>query len=347
MKLKNLILFSALVHYSSFVLAQTELKKPEVSQAAAVNQRIGLTDINITYHSPLAKGRVIWGELVPYNEVWRAGANENTTISFSTDVKIEGKLLPSGSYGLHLIPTQKEWTVIFSNKNYAWGSFFYAEKDDAVRVTVNPKVGTNQDWLSYNFSNPQAQSTTVELHWEKLIVPFNIEVDVPETVFESMRKELANINGFFWQGHNQAAAYCIKNNIHLDVARTWIDKSIGIQKNFTNLTTKSKLLDKQGNNAAAEDLRKEALTLADEAQLNAHGYELLAQNNSNEAITVFKLNVKRYPASWNVYDSLAEALEGAGDKKGAIANYKTALSKAPEAQRKRIETTIKKLEGKS
>jgi len=343
--MKSLILTSLLALSGLIVTAQTDLKKPEASQASTITQRIGITDIAISYHSPLAKGRAIWGELVPYNEVWRAGANENTTVSFSTDVKVEGKSLAAGTYGLHMIPSPKEWVIIFSKNYYSWGSFFYNEKEDAVRVTVTPRPAPSQDWLSYYFSNPQAQSVSAVLRWEKIEVPFKIEVDVPETVYQSMRKELSNINGFFWQGHNQAAAYCIQHNIHLDDASAWVEKSITMQKNFSNLTTKSKLLEKQGKATEADVLKKEALTLANENQLNAYGYDLLGQEKTNEAIEVFRLNVKKYPTSWNTYDSLAEALEKSGDKKGAIENYKIALSKAPEIQKKRLTSTLKRLEG--
>lgn len=322
---------------------QRELTAPELSQAASVTQRIGLTDISISYHSPLAKGRKIWGELVPYNEVWRAGANENTVISFSTDVTVEGKFLAAGTYGLHMIPTPREWKVIFSKNAAAWGSFFYNEKEDALRVNVVPRKAENQEWLSYSFINPKAISVTAALHWEELVIPFDIGIDVPETVYQNMKKELTGINGFFWQGFNQAAAYCIQNKIHLDDAAKWIDNSISIQKNFTNLNTKAKLLEVQQNNAEASAIKKEALSIADEVQLNAYGYELLGQGRMNDAIELFRDNVKRYPTSWNVYDSLGEALEKSGDKKGAMANYKTALAKAPEAQKKRLETVISKL----
>ena len=345
MKKITLSLCLALCGYGAS--SQTELKNPEASQAASVSQRIGLTDIAISYHSPLAKGRNIWGELVPYNEVWRAGANENTVITFSTDVKIEGKSLAAGSYGLHMIPTQKEWTLIFSKNYYAWGSYFYKENEDALRVMITPHSAPMQDWLSYNFIAPQPQSVQVELHWEKLAIPFRIDIDVPELVFQSMSKELTNAPGFQWQSHNQAASYCIRNNIHLNEASQWIDKSIGIQKNFTNLNTKSNLLSKQGKTQEAGELKKEALQLADEAQLNAYAYDLMGQGKTNEATEIFRLNVKRYPASWNAYDSLGEALDSAGDKKGAIANYKTALAKAPDGQKKRIGEILKKLEGKS
>lgn len=343
MKKLPLIVF-AIFLTSLTAWAQTELKKPEASQAAKVSQRIGLTDIEISYHSPLTKGRTVWGDLVPYGKVWRAGANENTSISFSTDVKVGGKNLLAGTYGLHMIPEKDAWTIIFSKNYYSWGSFFYTEAEDALRIKVTPQTCEMQDWLGYYFSNPTASSVTFELRWEKLRVPVLVEVDVPETVFQSMQKELVHINGFFWQGYNQAAAYCVSNNIHLDIAEKWLEKSISIQKNFTNLTTKSKLKALQNNSTESEKLAKEAMDLADEAQLNSYGYQLLAQNKNAEAINIFSLNVKRYPASWNVYDSLAEAYELGGNKKSALSNYKIALSKAPEAQKSRLNDTIKKLE---
>lgn len=343
MKKLPFLLF-AIILCNFAALAQTELKKPEASQAAKVSQRIGLTDIEINYHSPLIKNRTVWGDLVPYGKVWRAGANENTSISFSTDVKIGGKQLLAGTYGLHMIPEKDEWTIIFSKNYYSWGSFFYSESEDALRIKVKPLSSEMQDWLGYYFINPTASAVTFELRWEKLRVPVLVEVDVPETVFQSMQKELVHINGFFWQGYNQAAAYCISNNIHLDMAEKWIEKSIAIQKNFTNLTTKSKLKALQNNQAEAEKLSKEAMELADEAQLNSYGYQLLSQNKNAEAINIFSINVKRYPSSWNVYDSLAEAYELGGNKKSALSNYKIALSKAPEAQKSRLNETIKKLE---
>jgi len=341
MKKLFLILLTCL---SSYVLqAQTDLKRPEASQAAMVMQRIGLTDITIHYHSPLMKGRKIWGDIVPYDKVWRAGANENTTISFTDDVKVNGRLLTAGTYGLHMIPTEKDWTIIFNKNAGAWGSFFYEEKEDALRITVTPKSAPDQNWLSYVFTDLQPRSVIAELHWEKMAVPFKIEVDVPEVVMKSIRQELTSINGFFWQGFNQAANYCIQENIHLDEASRWVEKSISLQKNFANMNTKAKLLEKQGKADEAASLRKEAVSIADEAQLNTYGYQLMGEGKSKEATEIFQLNVKRYPDSWNVYDSLGEALLNAGDKKGASSNYKTALAKAPDNQKQRIEDILKKL----
>lgn len=342
--MKKFLLFLFLITAFLNVKAQRDLTLPEVSQAASVTQQIGLTTIEITYHSPLVNNRKVWGGLVPYDEVWRAGANENTTISFSTDVKIEGKSLPAGTYGLHMIPRTDKWTIIFSKDFRSWGSFFYNDKQDALRVDVIPKEAVSQNWLSYTFKNPLPQSVITEMHFEKISVEFKIDVDVPETVVQSMQEELKSIPGFFPAAHQQAAAYCVRNKVHLDLASAWIDKSINLQKNFANLNTKSQLLELQGKKEEAATFKKEALSMVDETQLNTYGYELLNAGRTEEAISIFKENVKRYPDSWNVYDSLAEAYERSNNNKPALENYKLAQKKAPEAQQERLKKTISRLE---
>ena len=159
------------------------------SLKAGVMQRLGAdTDITIEYSRPGVKGRKIWGALVPYGMApgnqysknqpfpWRAGANENTTISFSKDVLIEGKPLPAGKYGLHMIPSEKEWTIVFSKNNSAWGSFSYKPEEDALRVTVTPVAAPFEVWLSYGFDDLAGKSATAFLRWEKLKVPFKISL---------------------------------------------------------------------------------------------------------------------------------------------------------------------------
>jgi hypothetical protein len=324
-------------------IAQPELTMPESSQQASVTQRIGLSDISISYHSPRVKGRTIWGDVVPYDAVWRAGANENTIITFSSDVKVEGQPLAAGTYGLHMIPSQKEWTVIFSKNSSAWGSYFYNEKEDALRVKVLPESAPAQEWLSYTFASPEENSVKVLLRWEKIAVPFKITIDVPEVVYQSMKKELSGLNGFYWQSYNTAAEYCILNNIHLDDAAAWADRSLKSHEGFANLNTKANLLEKQGQKDKAEALRKKALDVGTEGELNAYGYQLMNEGRLQEAVEVFKLNARQHPASWNVYDSLGDALKAAGDKKAAIENFNKALSKAPEDQKKRIKDIIAKL----
>lgn len=338
------IFLGCLLLMVSAISRAQQLTMPEASQLATVTQRIGLTDIEIVYHSPLANGRAIWGKLVPYNEVWRAGANENTTIRFSTDVQIEGKPLAAGTYGLHMIPTTGAWTVIFSKNATSWGSFFYNESEDALRVTVTTNVAENQDWLSYQFTALKPASTIVTMHWEKLTVPFKIEVNVKEVVYQSITEQLRGVNGFSSESFLQAARYCLNNNIHLDQAMNWANQSIEIQETFGNLNVKSKLLALQGQTASADSLQKKALSIANEAQINQYGYDLIGQKKVKDAIAIFQMNVKKYPNSWNAYDSLAEAFGLDGNKKDAIKNYKTALAKAPQAQHKRIEDAIKALE---
>lgn len=340
--MKNL-LFLLMICFSFPVIAQRNLTLPEASQAAEVMQQIGLTRIRITYHSPLVNDRVVWGGIVPYNEVWRAGANENTVIEFTSDILIEGKKLPAGSYGLHMIPAKDHWTIIFSKDSKSWGSFFYDQDNDALRVSVQPETAEMQNWLSYSFRNVGADSVQVVMHWEKMQIAFDVQVNVPEVVVRSMREELKNIPGFFPEAYQQAAAYCVNRKVHLEEAELWIDKSISLRKGFANLNTKAQLLELQGKSKEAKQTSEEAMTLADEQQLNAYGYELLAQGNAAGAIRIFNENVKRYPDSWNVYDSLAEAYERSGANKSALEYYRKALAKAPEAQQKRLKGTIEKL----
>lgn len=328
--------------------SQSELTMPDQSQKAGVSQRIGLTDITVSYHSPLVKGREIWGELVPFGEVWRAGANENTVITFSTPVTVQNQPLAAGSYGLHMIPGKDSWVVIFSNNSSSWGSYFYDKTEDALRVEVTPVVLPMQEWLSYSFSNITPASTDLLMHWEKIGVSFTVKADVPEVVYRNMKNELRGSMGFAWEPLYQAANYCLTKNMHLDDAIKWVDQSISIQPNFLNLETKSKLLSKTGKSEEATALHNRALELATEGQLNTYGYNLLASGAKEEALTIFKLNVKRNPGSWNAYDSLAETQLASGDTKNGLANYEVALSKAPDNQKKRIQNIISKIkkEGK-
>jgi len=341
--MKALLLGAALLVSGSLFAQFPNVTLPEASQAASLSQQIGLTDVDVTYHSPLSRGRKIWGDLVPYNEVWRAGANENTTVSFSTDVSVEGQKLAAGTYGLHMIPTEAEWTIIFSKSNAAWGSYFYKESEDALRVKVKPQEAAAQDWLSYTFEELQMGSAVLALRWEKLRVPVKIAVDVPQTVVADLRRQLTGLSGFNPDAYYTAAAYCFRNKVNEQEAMTWLDRSIRDKPTFQNQRLKADLLEKEGKKTEAEALRKKALDAADEAGLNAYGYQLLGQGKTTEAIDVFRTNVKRYPTSWNVYDSLAESLENTGNKKEALTYYKTARQKAPKDQHARLDKTIAKL----
>jgi tetratricopeptide (TPR) repeat protein len=324
-------------------LAQAPIKLPEASPAATVAQTVGLTQIEIAYHRPAVNGRKIWGGLVPYNEVWRAGANENTSVRFSSPVTVEGKKLPAGTYGLHMIPGEKEWTVAFSTVSVAWGSYSYDPKEDAARVTVAPRPAELEERLSYRFDNPTDTSVVASMHWEKLAVPFRIEIDTPGVVVESLRSQLRGLPRFSWQGWNQAAAYCLEHGVNLPEALRWSEESIRLNENFQNLRVKAGLLEKSGDAKTAETLRTRAMKIAGESDLNLYGYQLLAQKKFDEAVAIFQRNTREHPQSWNVWDSLAEGYATQGNKKAAIENYSKALSMAPDSQKKRIESAIARL----
>jgi len=320
--------------------AQQNLTQPRVSQQASVSQRVGLTDITINYHKPGVKGREVWGKLVPYDQVWRAGANENTTILFSTKVKINGKEVPEGKYGLHMIPTEKNWTIILSKDNAAWGSFFYDESHDQMRFTTTPTVTDFQEWLSYTFNDLSPNSTTISLRWENLRVPFTIDVDVNQLVAESMEEQLTGLAAFGWQGWNQIANYYVLNNMDTDQALAFADRSIGINKNVTNSFTKAIILEETGKTEEAAKMKEEAFVNATENNINTLGYQYLFADRVDDAMVIFKKNVEMFPDSWNVYDSLAECYAAAKDNEHAIEYYTKALEKAPENQKQRITGTL-------
>src|SRR4051812_39038426 len=172
---------AALLGVITLTTSRADLELPDASQLAVTKQRIGLTDITITYHRPLVNGRKVWGGLVPLGEVWRAGANENTTIEFSDPVMVEGQALPKGIYGLHMIPGADSWTIIFSKMASAWGSYTYSQTEDALRVNVKPVPNEMEEALQYSFEHLTPDSVAVTLKWEKLAVPFKVSINHADT----------------------------------------------------------------------------------------------------------------------------------------------------------------------
>jgi tetratricopeptide (TPR) repeat protein len=326
-------------------LSQQNLPTPQPSPAASVHQTIGISEVGISYHRPAVKGRKVWGGLVPLNEVWRAGANENTAVTFSTPVRVGGTVLPAGTYGLHMIPAEGPWTIILNKNATAWGSYFYDQREDAVRFAVTPQQEPFHEWLQFEFTAITDTSAVMSLLWENLRIPIGLGFDTPALVLANARAVyLRGPAGFTWQGYNQAAQYATRNGGDLTEALGWVDRSIQINENFTNLQTKAAIIEKRGDAAGAKALRGRATKIATEAEMNTYGYTLIGQRRVDEAIAVFEANVKAHPDSWNVYDSLAEALEGKGDVKGAIKNYEKALSLVgDDTNKKRLNTTITRL----
>ena len=309
-----------------------KLKTPNASPKAKTYQTVGLTDMKVVYHRPLVKERTVWGELVPYEKVWRAGANENTIFWTSSDINVEGQKLPKGVYGLHMIPTKTNWTIIFSKATSSWGSYSYKEEEDALRVTVTPKSGPHVEALVYYFNNLTAESSTLNLAWEKLIVPIKISANVHNVVIASMRDELRSLPGFTWEGWHQAAEYCLNNKTNMVEGNEWIDKSLKRATNSTNLSTKSEFLRAQGKTEEADKMLDKAMGAASNAELNLMGYSLMGKGNMGKAHVAFKKNTELHPDDPNVWDSLGEfyVSRGAkGDKELAVASIKKSLSLDP------------------
>jgi predicted negative regulator of RcsB-dependent stress response len=324
------------------------LKLPDASQAAEVKQRIALTDITVNYHRPLVKGRKIWGGLVPYGKVWRAGANENTTIEFSSPVSVEGKPLDKGTYGLHMIPNPDSCTVIFSKTNTGWGSYSYDQKDDALRVEVKPRpLAENKDALEFEFEDLKPTSTAVTLKWEKLGVPFTVSVNDADQTLQNIRAQMKGAGQFAWQAPDQAAQFCLTNKVDLDEALRWANLSIQNEERFENLSTKADILKAMNKQDEAKTTWNKALEKAEGPQLYTYGRQLQNQKKGAEAIEIFKEVAKRFPSG--VYGDLAQARvkSAAGDFAGALNDAKQAQAAAPsEGQKQAIQGLIDRLQAK-
>jgi hypothetical protein len=272
--------------FAAALFAQVTLPRP--SQKASVMQRIGVTDVTITYSRPGVKGRKIWGDplpgqaatvkgeatlddqnvrpkdavIVPYGHVWRAGANEATMFVVTDDVLINGQKLPAGSYSLHTIPTKDEWTIVFNGTANQWGSFNYDPAKDTLRVKVKPQsVSENQEWLEYTFDPVTDDSAQVNIRWEKINVPFTVKVaDVAATTLSRLKSTVAEAKPDDWQTPLQAGNYLINNQDPADDAQgmAWLDQSIKVKETFRNLSAKANALYKLGK-------KEEAFAVAEQA----------------------------------------------------------------------------------
>ena len=267
---------------AGYTSAQVQVPRP--SQKASVMQRIGVTDITITYSRPGVKGRTIWGDalpeqanvkgeatldnqnvrpkgapIVPWGHVWRAGANEATTFVITDDVLVNGQKLPAGSYSLHTIPTKDEWTIVFNGTANQWGSFDYDPAKDTLRIKAKPQmVADNQEWLMYSFDPVTDNSAQVNIRWEKISVPFTVEVkDVTALAMKKVRDAVAAAKPDDWRTPLQAANYALQNK-NTEEGMAWLDQSIKVKETFQNLSTKSQALFAAGK-------KDEALAVAEKA----------------------------------------------------------------------------------
>ena len=339
------------------------------NQRATVTQQVGPVTVTISYSSPrvVLKGDdrrgKIWGKLVPYGLTqldfndckscpWRAGANENTVFTVSDEVKVQGKSLPAGTYGLFAITGPDEWTFIFSKNASSWGAYWYDPKEDVLRVTAKPAKSEYHEWLTYDFVEREPAKATVALKWEELQVPFAITVDdVPARWVARLRAELRGYTGFAWETWQRAADYCLQNKINLPEALDWAERATG--PNFGGasevqaLSTLARAQSANGREADATKTWDKAISLPGATAIQIHqvGRSLLAEGKKEQALRIFQTNAKRFPDQWPVHVGLMRGYAATGDTKKALEGARLALKQAPdEGNRKNLENQIKLLE---
>lgn len=334
------------------------------SKKSMVSERVGLTQISISYNRPAVNGREgkVWGQLVHKGFIkqgfgtdnpapWRAGANENTVIEFSRDVKIEGQTLPAGRYGFFVAFDPNESTLIFSRKSDAWGSYFYDEKEDALRVKVKPQpLAQSVEWLKYEFLNQTENSAVIALQWEKLSIPFSVETNYLKDQFEAIVSELKGPSGFTWQALNTAAQWCLSRNYELNTALGWINlatdpvNGFGAHDEFGALSTKAQILEKMGRGEEAQAVMKAAMPLGSMLELHQYGRQLLGLKKAKEALEVFQLNHSKNPKDFTTLVGMMRGLSANGDFKKALDFGNKAVPLAPnEANKNAVLGMIDKL----
>lgn len=349
---------------SAVAYAQMTLPPSGANQKAEVSQYMGLVKVTIAYSSPDVSGREIWGKLVPYGltnlsfgksseqnpSPWRAGANENTTITFSHDVQVEGKPLKAGTYGLHMIPGQEDWVVIFSNNTSSWGSFMYQPSEDALRVNVKAKVCDEfNEFLAYDFVDRLANSCTARLKWEKIQVPFKISSPNGDELYvQKLREEMSGPKSFNWLNVVAAANFCASKKMNLDEAYGWVQSLIDRNvKYFPIYNAKGAVQVAMGKQADADVTMKEAINLSDASagQIVGYGRSLITSKREKDAMPVFELANKRFPGNATALMGMARGWSANGDSKKALKFAQEALKVETNPNNKTsIEGMIKKLE---
>jgi tetratricopeptide (TPR) repeat protein len=364
--MKTTLIFFAIILFSIPMFAQVPYNSAipnGYTKKAIVAEQVGLTQVTITYHRPSVNGREgkIWGQVVHKGFIdqgfgnnnpapWRAGANETTVIEFDKDVKIEGKPLAKGTYGLYMAYDPAESTVIFSRKHDAWGSFFYDQADDVLQVKVKPQsLEKSVENLRYDFSNQTPNSAVVALSWEKLAIPFKVEVDYLKQQFDAFVAESQNPRGFTSQGLNLAANWALQNNYELEKALGWATLASnpnfpGDPTSFSALSTRAAILDQLGRSDEASAAIKKALPYGSVGQLQQFGRQLLVAKKAKAALEVFQFNYDKNPNQFVTVAGMIRGLSANGDYTKALEFAGKALPLAPnEANKAAIQGMIDKL----
>ncbi|MBC7774052.1 MAG: DUF2911 domain-containing protein [Phycisphaerae bacterium] len=317
-------------------------------------RRVGVTDIQIKWNAPGVKGREgkIWGTNVAHygfevldfgSEVkspWRAGADESTVISFSTDVTVNGKKLQAGQYGFFVALYPDSCVLIFNKNVDGWGSYFYRSELDVLRVTtVQQKNQPNlQERLAYNFYNQTGESIEIAMEWERWKIPFTIGIDAKSTTLENIQNQMSGALGFDPPSLEQAAQWCLNQNVYLDGALQWIntatDPTFVPTPSFKALSIKSGILELQGKTTESASIMDKAIENGNVTELHAYGKQLLGRKKTKEAMAVFEKNHQKHKGAWPSNAGLMRGYSAMGDLKSALKYAKLALEQAPDALNK-------------
>lgn len=325
---------------------------------ATVSERIGITDVTISYGRPAVRGREgkIWGDLVHVGfqnlgfgngkeSPWRAGANENTVMEFGTDVLVEGRHLPAGKYGFFIAYGHDECTLIFSSNSGSWGSYFYEPAEDVLRIKVKPRPqAQSKERLTYEFSDQTDSSATISLIWEKLAIPFAVSTHLQQLQMASFERELRGEKGFDPHSLQQVAEYMYDNNIRLEEALVYISRAARSLPTFTVLSTKSGILEKLNRSAQADSIMNVAITKGTAPEVHAYARSLLQDNKVQQAFEAFQANYNHFPNTFTTNVGMARGYSAIGKPKEALKYANKALPQAPDAvNRKSVEQIISAL----
>ena len=320
---------------------QAQLTIPQASPRVLTENDLAFTTIKIQYHSPSTMGREVWGRLVPYGtpegRPWRAGANQTTVISFSEDVAVNGRPLPAGKYGLHMIPSKGEWTVIFNKKWEGWGSYDYDPAQDALRVQVQPDSIPFRENLAYTFTDRTADAITIALEWERLRVPFRVEIDLEQQVFQRMEAQLDKLPGDkLPDALATAAYYCLANNVELERGLQYANRGIRYGKTYLLYAYQSDILLKLNRPEEARQARINGYKTILPEQLHQRALNNLAGLDYEGAREKLQYLVDTLPHAWYGYESKAHLFYLDGNAKDGRLWLMKAREAAPKEELERL-----------
>ena len=359
--MKSFFLFAIAITTQQMASAQMDLPPSGNNARARITEEVGITDITLTYTRPDVNGREgkIWGSLITYGfstqsfitnkntAPWRAGANENTTISFEHDVKVEGKNIKAGTYGLFMAVWPDSVTIIFSSQSGAWGSFYYEDKYDLLRVTVKPvALDKSVEYLKYEFIEQKPKSCTIALMWEKLMIPFRIDVDVNNIVVNRLREQVTSQKGFNQLNLTAAVNFCLTNDVNLEEALSWAQRAAGF-KSYTTLRTLAFSYEKLNRFKEADSVMTEALTMANVNQYTGYARLMITAKRADRAIEVLNAAKTKFGDVFAVNNAMMFAYSAKADYRNALSYADKAMAQATPDGKKTLEGQMAKLrEGK-